>query len=357
MLSLLMLRARVSFFLEQDTLALSRISSQEPREREILLFTSGSSGVPKLACFAFEHFLLSAKNSAVFLDLSEGKSRWLLSVPLFHVSGLSIVFRCLITGSAINIATLSQPLALSVSHVSFVPTQLIRLLEGNLEGRFSNLDCLLLGGAPISEDLFQRGLCKNLPLKLTYGMTETASQITMTEVFDTTQPMHLGKVLPGKQILFSSEGEILVKGDSLFLGYDEGKGPVLPLVHGGWFATGDLGSLSEEGNLLYKGRKDNLFISGGENIYPEEIEKALGLIPGVTLALVIPEEDREYGMRPVAFLQMDAPLLTKEEFYERLSDKIPKFAFPVRFCPFPSELDLDFKIKRSDLKKWIVNRN
>ena len=355
MLPVLMQRARIAFFLEQENLALTRISWQKSEKRLILLFTSGSSGVPKLACLTFEQFLLSALSSAPFLQLVQEKSRWLLSVPLFHVSGLSILFRSLATGSSILIAPMTHPIASLSTHLSLVPTQLIRLLEMNIEQQFPHLTCLLLGGAPISEDLFKKGLKRNLPIKVTYGMTETASQITMTETLDEAKAMHLGKVLPGKQISFTSEGEILVKGNSLFLGYDQGEEPILPTVGDGWFATGDLGSLSTEGNLIYKGRKDNLFISGGENIYPEEIEKALGTIPGVTLSFVLPIEDPEYGMRPIAFVQMDTPLPSKEEFQEKLLSKIPKFSLPLHFYPFPKELDKDFKIKRADLKKWVLS--
>ena len=146
-------KARISFFIDSKSSSLQKISIQKSLPESILLFTSGSSGHPKLACLHFSHFMESALGSAVALDLlTPGK--WLLSTPLFHVSGLSILFRCLTTKSTILLAHPS-----SATHLSFVPTQLLRLLESNQE--FPSLRCLLLGGAPISETLLQKALHKN----------------------------------------------------------------------------------------------------------------------------------------------------------------------------------------------------
>ncbi len=242
-------KARISFFIDSKNSSLQKISIQKPLPEAILLFTSGSSGHPKLACLHFSHFMESALGSTLALDLlTPGK--WLLSTPLFHVSGLSILFRCLTTKSTILLAHPS-----SATHLSFVPTQLLRLLESNQE--FPSLRCLLLGGAPISETLLQKALSKNLPIKATYGLTETASLVTLSSSLSS---LHLGKALPGRELMINETGEILVRGKTLFSGYDLGSDPTLPLTQDGWFATKDLGSFTKEGNLLYKGRKANLFI-------------------------------------------------------------------------------------------------
>jgi O-succinylbenzoic acid--CoA ligase len=323
-------------------------------EQVILLFTSGSSGAPKLASLNVEHFIASAQSTINALFLTP-ESRWLLTVPLFHVSGLSILFRCLLSGSSIVLTSdllIGHPFA---SHVSLVPTQLLRVLEK--ESPFPYLKCALIGGAPISESLIEKALEKKIPLYLTYGMTEMASQITMTSQSDVLLPLHLGKPLIGKEVSFASDGEILVKGSSLFNGYDTPIGPQKKLLADGWFATGDLGSLDASGNLNYKGRKDNLFISGGENIYPEPIEEALGTISGVLQSLVIPLEDLEFGKRPVAFVHMEGELLSKEEFQERLIHLLPKFCIPIHFFPFPKELlEKGFKVKRSELREILLQK-
>ncbi len=338
--------ARASFLLDPDSFSITRIGLEEKKEQHILLFTSGSSGTSKIACLTKEQFLVSAHSSTALLGLKPGKSCYLLSVPLFHVSGLSILFRCLSVGASVALEDRQQ-----VTHISLVPTQLLRLIKEEKKRFYPELQCLLLGGAPLGEDLLKKALENHLPVRTTYGMTETASQITMSHPLDILLPLHLGKPLPGKEVQLSKENEILVKGNSLFSGYDKKSGPFIPLLEGGWFATGDLGSFNSEGNLVYTGRKDNLFISGGENIYPEEIEKALTSLTGISLAAVVPIEDLEFGERPLAFIQTDSPLLNKKELQEKLSSLLPKFCIPIDFLPFPIQTSQNFKIQRKELKQ------
>lgn len=335
-------KARASFFLHSDTFLVERLAYLPSSNPAILLFTSGSSGMPKLVNLELSNFVHSALGSIPFLDLP---GKWLLSVPLFHVSGLSILFRSLLSGSTILLSPAS-----SATHISFVPTQLIRLLQED-KNPFPSLQCLLLGGAPIAENLYLKAKEKNLPIYTTYGLTETASQVTMASHTDS---FHLGKALPYRELMISSEREILVRGKTLFSGYEQDSSLNLPLTEEGWFATGDLGSLTSEGNLLYKGRKDNMFISGGENIYPEEIEKALGSFPGLLSCIVIPKPDLEFGQRPIAFVQMETESIPqKEAFQEYLLSKLPKFCLPLDFLPLPSCFQASLKVSRTDLHKFL----
>ncbi len=340
------LEAKSTFFLDAINTILTPIGVTKEKNQYILLFTSGSSGKAKLACLTINHFLASALSSISLLGLVEPNKYYFLSVPLFHVSGLSILFRCFTSRGALCLDPIKE-----ITHVSLVPTQLLRWIKEEKTHYFQKIECLLLGGAPLGEALIQKAIEKNLPIRTTYGMTETASQITMSNLMDDLLPPHAGSPLPGKEILISEEGEILVKGNSLFSGYDSETGPLLPTLEGGWFPTGDLGRLTSKNTLVYTGRKDNLFISGGENIYPEEIEKALNSLPNVSFSIVVPLKDDEFGERPIAFIQMETPLPSLEEFYARLASLLPKFAFPVRFLPFPKEVSLDFKIQRSKLKE------
>jgi O-succinylbenzoic acid--CoA ligase len=342
-------RAKASFWIDPASLHIQKLnffSQQNPEE--ILMFTSGSSGSPKLAVLTPQHFLANAAGAVEKLGLLKQASCWMLSVPLFHVSGLSILFRCLQTAS--SIALPSDNAKEKITHLSWVPTQLFRQLDTKIQ--WPNLRCALIGGAPISENLVRKAQEANLPLFLTYGMTEMASQITMTSLEDSLIPLHLGKALPGREICFSSEGEILVRGSSLFVGYDTPEGPYKSLIEGSWFPTGDLGNLDANGNLRHYGRKDHLFISGGENIHPETIERALGTLPNVLLAVVVPQEDAEFGHRPVAFVHMLGKLPSREEFHERLSLLLPKFCLPTQFHPLSQEdLSKSFKLIRTSLQQ------
>ncbi len=266
----------------------------------LMLYTSGSTGQPKLVCLSKENFYYSALGSIEAVKL-RAHDRWLLSLPLFHVGGLLVLFRCFMAK-----ATVVLDKNISCTHVSFVPTQLYRLLQENkkLEAK-----CILLGGAPVSETLLLKARDLGMHVFETYSLTEMTSQVTMD-----------GKVLPYRELKIADDGEILVKGKTLALGLED------------WYHTKDLGRFDAEGKLRVIGRKDNLFISGGENIQPEEIEQALCQIEGIIQAIVVPIKDEEFGMRPVAFIEgpCDLPHIKKE-----LSHTLPKYKIPIAVYPLP----------------------
>lgn len=348
-------QARASFFLDSlDAIAQTACESPSTQTQTISLFTSGSSGTPKLACLKVDHFLANAKSSIAALGLQGEGHRWLLSVPLFHVSGLSLLFRCFLSGSCVLFPSSNSFFDLvQATHVSWVPTQLLRILENSVP--LPLLQTALIGGAPIPQNLIEKALEKKIPLALTYGMTECASQITMTLFEDPLLPVHVGKPLAGKEIRLSPSGEILLRADSLFIGYETNGEVQLDLSEEGWFPTGDLGKWTLDGNLTLQGRKDRMFISGGENISPERIESALGSIPGLLESAVLPLEDPIYGQRPVAFVRFEkGASMEKEAIYERLSHLLPKFYFPMEFFPFPAEEErAGLKINSSQLKGWL----
>jgi o-succinylbenzoate---CoA ligase len=297
------------------------------------LFTSGSSGAPKIACHTLSNHLYNALGCICFFSLNSS-SRWLLSLPLFHVGGLAILFRLFLSGGAVVLPKLPLSQTLStyqITHVSLVPTLLYRLLQENLrEKTFDSVRVILLGGAPFSPQLCKRASAHNLPLIHSYGMTEMASLITATQ---TATVEHVGKPLPFRELTLSSNGEILVKGATLFHSYLGA-----PKMDG-WFPTGDLGAWTAEGNLRFLGRKDRLFISGGENIYPEEIERALCTIEGILSATVVPCEDLEFGQRPIAFIHDTTQKHTLESIREALKPLLPSFKHPMRLLPYPEKED------------------
>ncbi|MBS0616519.1 MAG: AMP-binding protein [Verrucomicrobia bacterium] len=283
-----------------------------------MISTSGSSGAPKLACHTIGNHLYSALGSQKMIPLESG-DQWRLDLPLYHVGGIAILFRCYL--SRITIA-LTASLD-GITHISLVPTQLYRMQNTPL----AKVKCILLGGAPMPPSL-----PKDLPLFTTYGMTEMSSQIATN-----------GKVLPYAQVRIEKDGEIWVKGKTLFQGYWRENRLDLPIDSGGWFATGDLGKW-EDGKLQIIGRKDNMFICGGENIHPENIERAIYQMEGVEQAFVAPREDKEYGMRPVLFVR---PLLTLEQVQAHLQGRLPKFQWPIEVRMLPE--GIGFKPSRKVL--------
>jgi O-succinylbenzoic acid--CoA ligase len=158
------------------------------------------------------------------------------------------------------------------------------------------------------------------------------SQVTATPPGASREELHTsGRPLPHREISISDDGEILVRGETLFAGYVEGEVVDRPLDADGWFRTGDLGELDVSGNLRVRGRKDNLFTSGGENVQPEEIEEALCRLEGVEDAVVVPVPDAEFGFRPVAFVRTAGGVVEPELLSLELERTLPRFKIPVAF--------------------------
>jgi O-succinylbenzoic acid--CoA ligase len=247
-----------------------------------------------------------------------------------------------------------------ITHLSLVPTQLYRLLNTSplyIKQIASMLQGVLLGGSALSEALLKKALQSGLKVIPTYGMTEMSSQITMDRVPSYDGPVTAGTPLPGVEIKLSEDQEILVRGKNLFQGYWDVETQSLrqPLTSDGWFATKDLGAWTPEGKLQLIGRKDNLFISGGENIQPEEIEAILCKFPGILQALVVPISDAEFGARPIAFIQTDGLQLTLNQIQAFLKPYLPSYKIPIEVRFIPKEfLEKEMKLKRREL---LVVRN
>lgn len=300
-----------------------------------VLFSSGTTSTPKAIQHTLSAHFASATGSNENLPLGPG-DRWLLSLPLYHVSGIAIVVRCALAGACVVIVGgQARPTAMpeDITHCSLVPTQLYRLLRDG-HAPTTRWKAALIGGAPCPAHLISQALALGLPLHTTYGLTEMASQVTTTPQgasFDELQTA--GQLLPRRELSISPLGEILVRGPTLCQGY-RGPAGLLPCTGAdGWFATGDLGQLDADGWLTLLGRKDHMFVSGGENIHPEEIEGVLLGAPGVVQAIVVPYPDSEFGFRPIAFVDS---LAHQPSTWERLlRDKLSGFKVPRHFFPWP----------------------
>ena len=312
-------------------------SDPEPPDLCTLLFTSGSTGAPKGIGHPFAAHVASARGSSALLPLGPGDS-WLLDLPLYHVSGLSILFRCILSGACAVFPEHPGRIPAGITHLSMVATQLHRLLSAKTLPP-SSLRVVLAGGGPFADSLLLRALQRGWPLHLTYGMTETASQCCTSTRLDTAvQSFSCGHPLPGREIQTAPDEEILVRGDVLFTHQltDEFFHPRTP----GWFATGDLGRIDPVSGLRILGRKDRMFISGGENIHPETIERALLEIPDVLSAVVVPVPDPEFGQRPAALIETSSAgewNTFKIRLADALRERLPSTHLPARYLPMPQE--------------------
>ncbi|HUV30046.1 MAG TPA: o-succinylbenzoate--CoA ligase [Acidobacteriota bacterium] len=336
-----------------------------------IIFTSGSSAPPKAVLHSLGNHYFSALGSNANIPVNPG-DRWLLSLPLYHVGGLAILFRVLLGGGAVVIPSPGDDLAQSIentaaTHLSLVPTQLYRLTRQSKKLREASLQlkALLLGGAPAPRQVIDDALASGLPVLTSYGLTEMASQVTTTQCDDPPEKLATcGRVLEYRDLKMSERGEILVRGKTLFAGYVDRSRIIRPFDPDGWFATGDVGRTDTDGYLEIHGRIDNMFISGGENIHPEEIEQAMMAVDGVQDAIVVGIPDQEFGARPVAFVRMadNRPEPAgRRALTHILSERLPRFKIPDSIYPWPEEFESSgLKARRryfADLAQKLAARN
>lgn len=309
-----------------------------------IMFTSGSSGEPKAAVHTFGNHYYSAKGSNEHLAVGP-TGRWLLSLPLYHVGGLGVVFRAFLAGAAVVICEskdiIEAILEDHATHISLVPAQLYRLLE-TAEGvdALKKLKVILLGGSAAAASLLRRAVGYHLAVYVTYGLTEMSSQVATSRCLRNGDLSLKAQILNDREVRIAPDGEVMVKGKTLFKGYVSGKG-INPFVdQNGWFPTGDLGRFHADGTLSITGRKDRMFISGGENIQPEEIERCLCQMESITQAVVVGVAHTEFGCRPVAFVSLtDGVRITRAEILDHLRHHLPKFKIPDPIYHWPKDVE------------------
>lgn len=279
-----------------------------------VVFTSGSSGQPRAVVHCAENYAESADGAQERIRFGPGNT-WLLSLPLHHVGGISIVWRALRSGGAIapRLASergsdgLAAALVRSApTHVSLVAKQLRDLLSTEDDAcrrALAATEALLVGGGPVPRELIEAASARGLRVHTTWGMTETTAQVTTSDANVATQGA--GRALPGREVAIE-DGEILVRGRTLALGHIEGGRLVSLARDDGFFASGDLGEVDASGCLHVRGRKDRRFVSGGENVSPEEIEAVLCTLEGVRTACVVDVPNATWGARPVAFVTLES---------------------------------------------------
>jgi O-succinylbenzoic acid--CoA ligase len=251
-----------------------------------------------------------------------------------------------------------------VTHVSLVAAQLARLLEDTNQPP-SSLKAIMLGGGPSSQSLRDSAVRQGLPLFATYGMTETASQVATGSIAIGDAATLTGAPLPGIQIsIDSSNNEILVASPTLARGTLV-NGALVPFTVP--LRTRDVGCIDAQGRLYISGRLDAMFISGGRNIQPEIIERALAELPGVRSCCVVGIFHEKWGMRPVAFVQLvqaphgnspDSNRPTRNTprmlLAEQLRQTLEPFLIPDQFLEMPPENASRMKYSRAALAQRLA---
>ena len=320
-----------------------------------MTLTSGSTGLPKAVVHNVSAHLANAEGVCALMNFGKDQSL-LLSLPIYHVSGQGIVWRWLYAGATLVLPKEDFYQSIGeVSHVSLVPTQLQRWFDYLAKHpQPIQTQAVLLGGTQIPVKLTQALNELGVRSYSGYGMTEMASTVFAKQ---SDGKIGVGQPLLGREFKLVNE-EVWLKGAGLAMGYWR-NGCVDPLTNAeGWFQTKDKGQWLDD-ELVIQGRLDNMFISGGENIQPEEIEKVIAQSDLVKQVFVLPKHDEEFGQRPVALVEFHMPFTESavESLNVFLQGRLERFKQPVAYYELPQDLIQGaIKVSRKALADWLLQQ-
>ncbi|MDA1239926.1 MAG: o-succinylbenzoate--CoA ligase [Chloroflexi bacterium] len=337
-----------------------------------LIYTSGTTGRPKGAVLTHGNFYWSAVASATNLGVHED-DRWLACLPLFHVGGLSILLRSAIYGTTavvherfdevrVNRAIREERITL----LSVVAVMLSRMFEADPDGYPPTLRAVLLGGGPAPRPLLDAAVGREMPVLQTYGLTETASQVATLAPEDALRklgsaglPLSTSTVrieVDGRSAEVGEIGEICVAGPTVCAGYLYRADATAEAIRDGWLHTGDLGYLDDEGYLYVADRRDDLIVSGGENVYPAEVESALLALHGIEECAVVGLPDDRWGQVVVAAVVGAADF---DRMPGLLRDRLAGYKVPRRIVRWEGDLPrtASGKIQRHLVRDALVRQD
>lgn len=334
--------------LPQPLAEFSPPTSYRADELHTLIYSSGTTGQPKGVRLTYGNHYFNA--FASYQNFPAGPDdRWLAVLPLFHVGGLAIVLRGLFYGMPVVVHESFDPAAVNqaidhegVTIISVVTNMLARMLDQRGDRPYpASLRSILIGGGPVPPPLLERCAQAGIPVVQTYGLTETASQAVTLAAADALRKLgSAGKPLPGVELKISPQGdedeaeegaagEILLRGKNVTPGYEGRSEDTLRAWRSGWFHTGDIGRVDEEGYLYVLDRRNDLIISGGENIYPAEIEAVLLSHPQVEEAGVIGRKNPQWGQVVVAFVKpRPGATLDEDTLLAYCRDRLARYKLP-----------------------------
>ncbi len=311
-----------------------------------IIYSSGTTGKPKGVLLTYGNHFWNAIASVLNLG-HQHNDCWLAVLPLFHVGGMSILLRSVVYGIPTIVHESFDPTAVNrtidedgVTIISVVANILQRMLDERGDKPYPpTLRCVLAGGGPVPKPLLERCAALNIPVTQTYGMSETASQAVTLAPEDAMRKLgSAGKVLYPSELRVENEGqtvkvcevgEILIRGPIVTPGYAGRPEETDRALQDGWLHTGDLGKLDVEGYLYIVDRRTDLIISGGENIYPAEVEAVLLAHPQIEEAGVIGLQDERWGQIVVAGVKLRPnSYLTEKEIIEWCVTRLAKYKVP-----------------------------
>jgi O-succinylbenzoic acid--CoA ligase len=314
-------RARPTVVLSADGISRPREGIPADDGIALVVHTSGTVGPPKLAQFDRNAIGTAVAASALALG-AVPSDRWLCCLPLAHIGGLLVLLRAVLLGSSVSVHPRFDPTAVvaerDIAFLSLVPTMLVRLLDAGAD--LSRFRAILVGGAPLPTDLRACAEASGARVVETYGLTESCGGV-----------VYEGRPLAGVEARIDDEGGIELRGPMIMLGYRPDPEPAPHVFTAdGWLKTGDAGAIDADGRLRVRGRLDDLIISGGEKVWPDEVEDALRGHPKVADVAVAGSPDPEWGQRVVAYVVPVDPLAapTLAELRDHAARTLARFKTP-----------------------------
>ena len=303
----------------------------------VVIFTSGSTGKAKGVVHTFSSLINSIENGNQILNQWKNDC-WLASLPFYHIGGFQIICRSFFYGCTIIISDSfqSEDLAKSIlkynpTHISLVSTQLEKLIQQKIKPA-NNLKVSLIGGGFIDDELIIEAEKSGWKPYRVYGSSETASFVTAISADEIKQkPQSVGKSLNNAHIKISEDSEILIKSESLFIKYLNDENQSKQKLVDDYYHTGDLGFLDDDGNLFVEARRTDVIVTGGENVNPIEVEKAISKIQGITEVCVFPKPNKTWGQIVACVLVSVDRSLNGEVIKEKLKKTLAGYKIPKEF--------------------------
>ena len=359
--------------LAKETSVQVQIEEEWPLNRTMsIMYTSGTTGRPKGVRQTVLNHTTNATASAFNIGI-QTDDVWLCTMPIFHISGLSILIRSVLYGMEVNLYSKFDVVRVvedlvngSVTRMSVVSVTLERILR-ELDERGENVSprllTMLVGGGPVPSHYLERAIARGIPVMQTYGMTETASQTATLTTEDATRklgssgkPLYLSFIRIDQTNKPFEEGEICIRGGHVTPGYI-GHYEKTASQDNGWLLTGDIGYLDDEGYLYVVDRRSDLIISGGENIYPAEVESAILQHPMIREAGVCGIDNEKWGQVPVAFIVSDEEI-SLESLQEFLLSKLASYKVPTKLYHVKAmPRNASNKLLRRELRAWVTSKS
>ncbi|MGX0909542.1 o-succinylbenzoate--CoA ligase [Staphylococcus caprae] len=315
-----------------------------------IMFTSGTTGPQKAVPQTFHNHFASATGCKQSLGYDQD-TKWLSVLPIYHISGLSVILRSVIEGFTVRIVEkfktekmLNIIINEDITHVSLVPQTLKWLMDAGLTQPYS-IEKILLGGAKLSSHLIDQALNYQLPIYNSFGMTETCSQFLtaspemLSHRYDTVGKPSDNVKVKIKNPNHLGHGELLIKGENVMNGYLYPE-HLTDTFEDGFFKTGDIAEIDNEGFVMVYDRRKDLIISGGENIYPYQIETVAKQFNDISDAVCIGVSDETWGQVPVLYFIAENEINKSElvaYFQQNLAKyKVPKAFYQVETLPYTS---------------------